>query len=270
MASNDPDVHIFNENNELMESFNSEHGTTVQDVLDTIGNCVLRLDKTTIASKIWTLTPGNYIACQKRQRFQHEVPPSSLVSQPLPSPSPLQSDEYRRLRKELDEVKGQESSAVSYADYFNEKSAAGRVDAWVLPVLTDAISHLPACLQNSENLDKGSERDVVKPCWQKLIQDNDIFPGHQTGYEVGYLGTKVPDIAFFPTNVVKPNSGEFVGYGDCKGNKWSGTSASEMGQGMQYGHRILDAQPLRTHVYGFFTNNEHTMLFKTFRTGTRP
>ena len=258
-ASDNPDVHIFDENNKLINSFNSEHRTTVQDVFDTIGNCVLKQGATTIASKAWALAPGSYVAYPKRPRFHETQQP------PL-----LQNDEYRRLRKEVDELKGQESFAVSYADYFNEKSAAGRVTSWALPVVSNAISHLPACLQNSENLDKGGEKEKVKPCWEKLIRENDLLPGLKTAYEVGYLGSKIPDIAFFPTNVVKPNAGEFVAYGDCKGSSWSGTSASEMGQAMQYGHRILDAQPLRTHVYGFFTNNEHTMLIKTFRTGARP
>ena len=187
--------------------------------------------------------------------------------QPL---QPLQSDEYRRLRKELDELKGQESFAASYANYFSEKSAAGRVTSWMLPVSTNAREHLPVCLRDWEKLDKGAEGDVVKPCWKDLIRNHDIFPGYSTAYKVGLLGTKVPDISFFPANVVKPNAGEFVGYGDCKGDKWSGTSVAEIGQGVQYGHRILDAQPLRTHVYGFFTNNEHTLLFKTYRTGARP
>ncbi|KAL3904997.1 MAG: hypothetical protein SGILL_009853, partial [Bacillariaceae sp.] len=216
---------------------------------------------TTIASKTWILAPGDYIAYPKRPRFRDT------------QSSSLQNDEYRRLRKELDELKGEESFAVSYADYFNEKSAAGRVISWALPVVTNPIAHLPACLRNSESLDKGGEKEKVKPCWKKLIQEKDLLhllPGLKAAYEVGYLGSKIPDIAFFPTNVVKPNAGEFVAYGDCKGSSWSGKSASEMGQAMQYGHRILDAQPLRTHVYGFFTNNEHTMLIKTSRTGTRP
>ena len=52
MTNNDADVHIFGEDNMLIGSFSSQHGTTVQDVLDTIGNyCVIRQGKTTIASK---------------------------------------------------------------------------------------------------------------------------------------------------------------------------------------------------------------------------
>ena len=31
----------------------------------------------------------------------------------------------------------------------------------------------------------------------------------------------VPDIAFFPSNVVKPRAAEYEAYGDCKGQSWS-------------------------------------------------
>ena len=258
-AASRPDVRIFDENNHLIDSFNSAHGTTFQDILDAIGPCGLRhVDTNTrIASKSWILAPGDYVAFPKRPRFTETTPDPS--------------DDFRRLQKKLDEIVGQESFAVSYADYFNEKSAAGRVEFWTLPVMNDPMLHLPACLRNDDDLDKGGELSAVRICWKKLIRDNEpLFPGWKTAYEVGYLGSKIPDIAIFPSNVAKPNAGEFVAYGDCKGSNWSGTSASEMGQSMQYGHRILDAQPLRTHAYGFFTNNEIVMIVKTARTTTRP
>ena len=258
-VSSRPDVLIFDENNELIDSLDSAHGTTFQDVLDAIGPCSLRhVDTNTrIASKSWILTPGAYKASPKRPRFKETTPHAS--------------DDYRRLQKKLDEVIGQESFAVSYANYFNEKSVAGRVECWTLPVISDAKSHLPACLRNDKDLDKGGDLSTVKTCWKKLIRDNEpLFPGWKTAYEVGYLGSKVPDIAILPSNVVKPHAGEFVAYGDCKGSNWSGTSPSDMGQSMQYGHRILDAHPLRTHAYGFFTNNEIVMIVKTSRTTTRP
>ena len=39
---------------------------------------------------------------------------------------------------------------------------------------------------------------------------------------------------------------------------------------MLYAHRILDANPLRVHVYGFITNNERVVLIKGHRQQQRP
>jgi hypothetical protein len=39
---------------------------------------------------------------------------------------------------------------------------------------------------------------------------------------------------------------------------------------MLYGHRILDAQAERQHVYGFLTNNQHTVLIRATRSTESP
>jgi hypothetical protein len=112
----------------------------------------------------------------------------------------------------------------------------------------------------------------VQPFWKKLIRTNgkELFGGLASGFEVGFLGPKVPDIAAFSAGVAKPRPAQFATFGDCKGDTWTGTSSAEKGQAMQYAHRILDAQPLRSHVYGFFTNNEIVVLCKGWRQQTKP
>jgi len=137
-------------------------------------------------------------------------------------------------------------------------------------VLANPQIFLPEVLKNWQSLKKGPKRDVVKPCWKLLIEKSELLPGHSVGYEVGLLGTKIPDIAFYPSNVSKPRAGEYEAYGDCMGQSWSGTSLSELGQGIQYGHRILDANPLRSHVYGFLTNNSIVVLIKSIRSAESP
>lgn len=99
---------------------------------------------------------------------------------------------------------------------------------------------------------------------------NELFGGFSSGFEVGYLGPKVPHIAVYSAGVVSPRPAHFATFGDCKGGTWTGMSSAEKGQAMQYAHRILDSQPLRSHVYGFFTNNEIVVLCKGWRQKTKP
>ena len=88
---------------------------------------------------------------------------------------------------------------------------------------------LPNYLQCSAGLPKGGESEIVKPLWKGLVEryPQALFQGYSIAYEVGYLGEKIPDVAIFPMNVVKPNAGQFVAYADCKGSRWSGRSTSE-------------------------------------------
>ena len=129
-----PDIRIFDEKNELMFSFDSAHRNSLKDIVDHVGPCSLRHVDTdvTVLRKSWILEPGVYrcVASPKRPRFQEE----DATTDPT-------NDGYRRLQKRLDEVIGQESLAVSYADYFSEKSSAGRVEFWTLPVMNDAKAH---------------------------------------------------------------------------------------------------------------------------------
>jgi hypothetical protein len=103
----------------------------------------------------------------------------------------------------------------------------------------------------------------VKPFWKSLLLQNHLTTRLANAYEVANLGVNTPDVSFFQDHIHKrkPAAAEFVGCGDCKGSTWTGTSKSkaELGQVMLYAHRILDANPLRVHVYGFITNNERIL-----------
>lgn len=173
--------------------------------------------------------------------------------------------ERESLRKRMLALEMQDSRAVSYADYFKEKNERGRIQGWIPRMPND--TQLPLPLRQPE---KGGEKSTVKPFWQRIVREHKIVSKFSNGYEVGYLGLKIPDVAFYPCTVASPQAGEFVGFGDCKGNGWTGTSSTEKGQLMLYGHRILDAQPQRSHVYGFITNNDRVVLIRASRSDEPP
>ena len=182
-----------------------------------------------------------------------------------------ENDVHRRsatvdLQKRILALETEESRAVSYADYYAEKQAQGRINGWVLH--PPAEINLPLALQ--VNLPGGGERDVVKPFWKNILNQNQLMRGLTNAYEVANLGVKTPDISFFQDHIDKPSAAEFVACGDCKGSTWTGTSNAELGQVMLYAHRILDANPLRVHVYGFITNNQRVVLIKGHRQQERP
>lgn len=162
------------------------------------------------------------------------------------------------MEQNIHDLRIRDSRAVSYAGYYEEKESQGRILDWA-PTMQGAF--LPTALQNPN---RGSERDVVKPFWERVLAQP-LVPGLANGYEVGYLGTKKPDITFYPGEIEMPAPHSYISFGDCKGAGWTGMSHSELGQGMQYAHRILDIQPQRRHVYGFITNNEMCVLIKGSR-----
>lgn len=180
-----------------------------------------------------------------------------------------QADINAAMQKQIDRLAMKESKAVSFADYYNEKNEEGRIVHWVVAPAT-GNPPLPAPIRNVDALPRGAELVAIKPFWKGVVETSTLVANISNGYEVGVLGVKKPDIAFYSLDVVRPTAGEYIGYGDCKGEDWSGTSITEKGQAMLYGHRILDAQPQRLHVYGFLTNNERTVLVKTHRSQNRP
>ena len=253
------DIKIVDSDGRELLALDSADEITIEGVHQELGKCTITLNGVTKSiNTAWKLVPGTYLATAKRQAFSNN--PSSQDD----------NESIRSLRKEVYELKCRDSKAMSYADYYQDKLKEGRIKRWDVPVLADPQIHLPEALKNWQSLEKGSERDVVKPCWKRLIQQSELLPGSSVGYEVGLLGTKIPDIAFYPSNVAKPRAAEYLAYGDCKGHSWSGKSLSELGQGIQYGHRILDANPLRSHVYGFFTNNSIVVLIQSTRSTERP
>lgn len=253
------DIKIVGSDGKELLALDSADEITIAGVQQELGNCTITLNGVTKSiNTAWKLVPGTYVATAKRQ---------ALFTNPS---SREENERIRRLEKVVYGLKCRDSKAASYADYYEEKLKEGRISHWTLPVLADPQTYLPEALKNWQSLEKGSERDVVKPCWERLIKESELWPGRSVGYEVGLLGTKIPDIAFYPSNVAKPRAAEYAAYGDCKGHSWSGTSHSELGQGIQYGHRILDANPLRSHVYGFFTNNSIVVLIKSTRSTERP
>ena len=151
-----------------------------------------------------------------------------------------QDRENVALRKRVRDLEVQDSRAVSFTDYYKEKFEQERVQAWFPPSL-DAIIELPTPLQGDRP--QGSEKVTVKPDWESIVSGNRLVPSFSNGYEVGYVGPKIPDVAFYPRGIERPTAGDFVAFGDAKGNNWTGTSASEKGQVMMYLHRILDVQP---------------------------
>lgn len=181
---------------------------------------------------------------------------------PTPSPSEL-AEAVRSLKKLVLEGTMDDSRAVSYAEYYGDKVNQGRVELWQ-PELRDPDTPLPAFLRLATN-HQGGEHEIVKPFWSHLLKDHRLFPRLQNAYEISHLGTKIPDIAFFPDGVSKPLDYQYVAAGDCKGSKWTGTSSSEKGQVMLYVHRILDSQPLRQFSYAFVTNNSKMVLVKGYR-----
>lgn len=160
-----------------------------------------------------------------------------------------------------------DSRAVSFVDYYNEKVEQQRVQEW-LPTSPDLNIELPDPLRGERP--QGSESKVVKPFWENIVRQNQLVPQFSNGYEVGYIGPKIPDVAFYPEAIARPTAGDFVAFGDAKGSTWTGTSRAEKGQVMMYGHRILDAQPQRSHVFGFITNNVRVLLIRARRCPESP
>lgn len=256
------DIQVVNHDGTILLSLDSADEITIAGVQEELGKCTITLNGVTKSiNTAWKLVPGTYVATAKRQAIFATDEGSESINT------------IRRLEKVVYGLKSRDSKAVSYADYYREKSNEGRIRRWTVPLVSNPEMYLPESLKNNWQclLETGPEKDVVKPCWKRLIDESsDLFPGHSVGYEVGLLGTKIPDIAFFPSNVAKPSASEYEAYGDCKGHSWSGNSLSELGQGIQYGHRILDANPLRMHVYGFFTNNSIVVLIKSTRSREWP
>ena len=182
-------------------------------------------------------------------------------------------EEVRQLKKIVIEKTVNESRAVSYAEYYDDRMQEGRIEMWHPQPHNQSWDvnsvDLPECLRKASN-NIGSEKDVVRPFWKRVLSQHEILPTWNNGYETAHLGTKVPDIAVFPRGLAKPSSGDFVAAGDCKGNAWTGTSSAEKGQIMLYVHRMLDAQPERLFGYGFVTNNRIIVLVKGYRSSEPP
>eukprot|EP00549_Striatella_unipunctata_P000769 CAMPEP_0118677524 /NCGR_PEP_ID=MMETSP0800-20121206/2678_1 /TAXON_ID=210618 ORGANISM="Striatella unipunctata, Strain CCMP2910" /NCGR_SAMPLE_ID=MMETSP0800 /ASSEMBLY_ACC=CAM_ASM_000638 /LENGTH=560 /DNA_ID=CAMNT_0006573213 /DNA_START=222 /DNA_END=1905 /DNA_ORIENTATION=+ len=177
----------------------------------------------------------------------------------------------RELTRRFIENIANESKAVSYSEYYDDKNREGRVESLSLYDEISGVSEqeLPEFLSEaSKNI--GTETTAVKPFWQKVLRDNVLLKGWKNGYEAGHLGTKTPDISIYPPDVEKPSANDFVSVGDCKGNTWSGISHTEVGQIMLYLHRMFDAQPTRQFGYGFVTNNALFVLVKAYRSTTSP
>jgi hypothetical protein len=272
------DIQIVDHEGTTLLSLDSADEITIAGVQEELGKCTITFNGVTKSiNTAWKLVPGIYVATAKRQAIfattTTDDPPfsSSLWEGSDNNNNNNNINTIRRLEKVVYGLKSRDSKAVSYADYYQEKLNEGRIHRWTVPLISNPEMYLPESLKNNNwkcLLETGPEKDVVKPCWKRLIDESsELFPGHSVGYEVGLLGTKIPDIAFFPSNVEKPRTSEYEAYGDCS---WSGNSLSELGQGIQYGHRILDANPLRTHVYGFITNNSIVVLLKSTRSRERP
>lgn len=178
-------------------------------------------------------------------------------------------EEFRALKKLVIEQQVIESRAVSYAEYYDEKLQEGRIEAWHPTERPGDSVQLPEYLRDATNK-VGSEKDVVKPFWKDVLSRHKLLPAWHNGYEIAHLGTKIPDITIYPPDIEKPCAGDFVAAGDCKGDRWSGTSHAELGQIMSYVHRMLDAQPMRQLSYGFVTNNRIVVLIKGYRCSESP
>jgi Protein kinase domain len=170
--------------------------------------------------------------------------------------------ESKEQKKAIIDLQVRDSRAVSFVDYYEEKHKQDRVETWALPSFDDVS--LPDFLEDYIN-HQGSETKIVRPYWEGILSQHRLVNKFSNGYEAGYCGLKKPDACFYPDGVYAPKASEFVAFGECKGDTWSGTSKNELGQAMMYAHRILDAQPERKMVYGFVTNNNSVVLIKAFR-----
>eukprot|EP00545_Synedropsis_sp_CCMP1620_P000625 CAMPEP_0119002848 /NCGR_PEP_ID=MMETSP1176-20130426/175_1 /TAXON_ID=265551 /ORGANISM="Synedropsis recta cf, Strain CCMP1620" /LENGTH=536 /DNA_ID=CAMNT_0006954379 /DNA_START=137 /DNA_END=1747 /DNA_ORIENTATION=- len=177
-------------------------------------------------------------------------------------------EDVRHLKKLFVDSALKESRAVSYAEYYGDKSREGRVEEWHLQ-MKDSSMELPSFLNQAAS-NVGGEKSDVKPYWKKILEEHKMLSNLSNAYEIAYLGTKIPDIGIYPQGLTKPVSSDFVAAGDCKGDKWVGTSSSEKGQIMLYVHRMLDAQPMRQFAYGFVTNNRILVLVKGYREQVSP
>jgi hypothetical protein len=239
----------------VLYKLHSEEKTTLEELFEMTGKGKLTAsDGSVKLSMKYVLSAGQYLFAKKQQRRDYG-PDFQAIS------------DNHDLRKLVLELQMQDSRAVSYSEYYKEKSSEGRINRWLPSSPPGSILRQP--LRDVHNLPKGAELSMIKTFW-KTILNNSLIPEMKNAYQVGYLGPKVPDISFFPLGVEKPTAGEFISFSDCTGSTWTGTSTSELGQGLLYGHRILDAQPQRHHVYGFVTNNESAILVKAQRQEQRP
>ena len=92
----------------------------------------------------------------------------------------------------------QDSRAVSYADYSREsdlynreKLDQQRISFWSPPDCSSSDA-LPLPLRGEVPV--GTEKGIVKPFWQTILQKYSLIEGISNGCEVANVGTKVPDV----------------------------------------------------------------------------
>ena len=118
-----------------------------------------------------------------------------------------------------------DSRVGSYTDYYEEKMAERRICHSWRPSLprsngsaASPTDHLPTELQDTP---KGSEISVVKPVREKILAEGNLNADLTNGYEMDYMGLEKPGIAFFPPGISKPSAGDYITFGDHKGNGWA-------------------------------------------------
>jgi Protein kinase domain len=182
----------------------------------------------------------------------------------------VNAEDFRQLQKRMDAMEIMDSKVVSCADYCLEKLQQNRVYFGWTPRAPESFTSFPMVLFDENNpAPQGNETHVIKPYWMKILE-TPLIDGLRNGYQTGSLGTKLPDVAFYPKTIKWPNAADYVAFGDCKGLSWTGTSRDEIGQVMLYARSVLDAQPQRLHVYGFITNNQSVVLVRGYRAEYRP
>lgn len=103
----------------------------------------------------------------------------------------------RATRREIYELKVKDSRAVRYTDYYKAKQNEGRILNWVPEMQGD---FLPAALHSPN---RESELHVVKTFWEQALRHR-LVQRFSNGYEVCYLGSKKPDITFYPSEISRP------------------------------------------------------------------
>ena len=94
-------------------------------------------------------------------------------------------EEFRALKKLIVEKTVDESRALSYAEYYDEKMREGRIETW-RPTLKNATecTQLPVYLMQAPS---GSEKDTVKPFWKDVLSRHQLLPAWKNGYEIAHL-----------------------------------------------------------------------------------
>ena len=132
------DIQVVNHDGTILLSLDSADEITIAGVQEELGKCTITLNGVTKSiNTAWKLVPGTYVATAKRQAIFAPDEGSESINT------------IRRLEKVVYGLKSRDSKAVSYADYYREKSNEGRIRRWTVPLISNPEMYLPESLKNN-------------------------------------------------------------------------------------------------------------------------